>query len=255
MSEFKIIKKDQKGNIEKAAITDAVAFYTRFKEPQVIYDEKDLPKDKQRNFEWTVELIVDEDTADAYDETSPKQTATKLLKAQVAKKFKLTDDNGQPDDQKFVEAGLDPKQKKFYSIKKAQRCQSKAGKSLDFLQPRAVQVVDGKPVDITFEKLIGNGSKVDLLLRFTQHQTYGSFSYPNIMKVNKLVEFEEGGSTGSVDDETADFLGGSVEFAEAPAQDGKADADDFDGDDADGAGSFQDDPMPDFGTTDDDDDY
>ena len=64
MSEFKIIKQAKKGNIEKAAIMGGVAFYTKFKEPAVIYDEKDLPKAQQKNFEWTVEIVVDEDTAD-----------------------------------------------------------------------------------------------------------------------------------------------------------------------------------------------
>lgn len=217
MSEFKTIKSDKKGNIEKAAIMDAVAFYTKFQQPSAIFDQKDMAK--PTHFEWTVELVVDEDTADAYDETSPKQTAKKMTKQQVAKKFKLVDEDGNIDDEKFKEANLDPKLKKFFVIKKAQQCQTKEGKSLDFLQPRAVEVVDGKPVDITFEKLIGNGSKVDLLLRFTHNKTYGTFSYPNILKVKELVEYEgSGGNGNSVDEETEDFLGGSVEFAEAPSK-------------------------------------
>ncbi len=219
MSEFKIIKQDKKGNIEKAAIMGAVAFYTQFKHPAPIYDERNLPKNQVRNWEWTVQLIVDEDTADAYDETvSDKQASKKLSKEKLAKSFKLLDDDGKIDDEKFKEVGLDPKQKKFFMIKKAQRCQKKDGGSLKHLQPRAIQKVDGKPVDITFEKLVGNGSVVNLLMRYADQGSYGVSSYPDKMLVESLVEYEEGGKGLSEEDQ--DFLGGDVEFVEGPEDQG-----------------------------------
>jgi len=246
MSSFKIIKQDKKGNIEKAAIMNAVAFYTKFQQPSVIFDQKDVPKSQQTHFEWTVELVTDEDTADEYDETSPKQTSKKMTKAQLAKKFKLVDEDGNPDDEKFVEANLDPNQKKFFVIKKAQQCQKKDGTPLKQLQPRAVEIVDGKPVDITFEKLVGNGSKIDLMMRYTHNQSYGAFSYPAIMKVHKLVEYAGSGGGSGLSAEESDFLGGSVEFAEAPSE-GSTGASQGSDDEP----PFEPDEQPDFGEDDD----
>ena len=214
MSEFKIIKQDKKGNIEKAAIMGAKAYYTKFQQPAVIYDQKDLPRNKQTHFEYTVELLVDEETADNYDEHFPKQASKKMTKQQVMKKFKAESDED------LEEIGLDPKQKKFYFIKKVQAAQKKSGEALPKqLRPRVVEVVDGKPVDITFDKLVGNGSDVDLLLRVSQNPTYGSFSYPAVLKCVNLIEYKASG-TGGVDEETQDFLGGDLEFAEEPDDNG-----------------------------------
>lgn len=213
-STFKIINKDSKGNIEKAAIIGAKAYYVKFQEPVVIFDQKDLPRKSQTQFEWTVELLVDEDTADAYDETSPKQPATKLSKAQVMKKFKAETDED-------LEAiGINPKLKKFYFIKKSQAAQKKDGSAISKqLRPRVVEVVDDKPVDVTFDKLVGNGSDCALLLRFSHNSTYGSFSYPAVLKCTNLIEYTANG--GGVDADTEDFLGGSVEFADEPESNGQ----------------------------------
>jgi len=248
MSSFKTIKTDKKGNIEKAAIMGGVAFYTKFKEPAVIYDEKDLPKAQQKNFEWTVEIVVDEDTADAYDETvSDKQSSKKLSKAQAAKKFRLVDDDGKPDDEKFKDANLDPSQKKFFVIKKAQRCQKRDGTPLTQLQPRAIQKIDGKNVDITFEKLVGNGSVVNLLLRYADQGSYGVSSYPDKMLVEELVEYEGSGSGNKMSEEEQDFFGGDIELAEVPEGAGKPSEDS----DVQQEPPFEPDEQPDFGEEDD----
>lgn len=212
MSEFKIIKQDKKGNIEKAALMDVVFFYVKCQEAVPIFDQKDAAK--PTHFEYTLECVCDEDTADAYDETSPKQPAKKMTKDQVAKKYRLVDEDGKVDDAKFVEANLDPKQKKFYVIKKAQAKQTKDGsKSLDHLRPKVFEVVDGKSVEVTREKLVGNGSKGSLLLRFTHNATYGAFSYPAMLKVDELIEYEKSGK-GGLDEDSQDFLGGDVELEE-----------------------------------------
>ncbi len=209
MAEFKIIKKDSKGNVEKAAIMGAKAYYVKFQEPAVIYDQKDLPRNKQTHFEYTVELLVDEDCADLNDELSPKQKATKLTKAQVMKKFKAETDED-------LEAiGIDPKQKKFYFIKKVQAAQKKDGSAMSKqLRPRVVELVDGKPVDVTFEKLVGNGSDCDLLLRVS-HNPWHLY----IPCCTDLIEYKA--ASGGVDADTEDFLGGSVEFADEPEENNK----------------------------------
>lgn len=248
MSSFKTIKTDKKGNIEKAAIMGGVAFYTKFKEPAVIYDEKDLPKAQQKNFEWTVEIVVSEDCADAYDETvSDKQSSKKLSKAQAAKKFRLVDDAGNIDDDKFKAANLDPSQKKFFVIKKAQRCQKRDGSPLTSLQPRAIQKVDGKNVDITFEKLIGNGSIVNLLMRYADQGSYGVSSYPDKMLVEELIEYETNGTGQGLSEEEQDFFGGDIELAEVPENAGKPSEDS----DVQQEPPFEPDEQPDFGEEDD----
>lgn len=250
MSSFKIIKQDKKGNIEKAAIMYGVAFYTKFKDPSVIYTEKDLPKSQHKNFEWTVEVVVDEDTADAYDETvGDKQSSKKLSKAQAAKKFRLVDDEGNPDDEKFKEANLNPSYKKFFVIKKAQRCQKQDGSPLTSLQPRAIHKVDGENVDITFKKLVGNGSVVNLLMRYADQGSYGVSSYPDKMVVTELIEYESGGSEG-LSEEEQDFLGGDVQFDDIPENAGKPSEDD-----AQDPSGVTDEDIPDFGDESDDEIY
>lgn len=212
MSTFKIIKQDKKGNIEKAALMDVVFFYVKCQEAVPIFDQKDAAK--PTHFEYTLECVCDEDTADAYDETSPKQPAKKMTKEQVAKKYRLVDEDGKINDEKFVEANLDPKQKKFWVIKKAQAKQTKDGsKSLDHLRPKVFEVVNGKSIEVTREKLVGNGSKGSLLLRYTHNATYGTFSYPAMLKIDELIEYEKSGK-GGLDEDSQDFLGGDVELEE-----------------------------------------
>ncbi len=149
--------------------------------------------------------------------------------------------------EKFKEVGLNPKDKKFFTIKKSQRCQTKAGKSLDFLQPRVVEIVDGKPVDITFKKLVGNGSKVSLMMRYVDQEEYGISSYPSVLKVTELVTYEldgDGNGGGSIiGEDEEDFLGGELELDQKPVnaqeeldeydQAGGSDTPQFDEDDGD----------------------
>ncbi len=74
-------------------------------------------------------------------------------------------------------------------------------------------------MDVTFEKLVGNGSDCDLLLRVSHNPTYGTFTYPAVLKCTNLIEYKT--NSGGVDADTEDFLGGAVEFADEPEENNK----------------------------------
>ena len=193
-------KKDSKGKITRAIITGATAYYVKLQKPSPIFEQRDMGANATKT-EWTTDLVVSEDTADEFDSVFNKQSSKKVSKADFMKRFKIEDENDLPD----------PKAKKFFVIKVKHAAQDKDGNPInEKLRPRAVEVIDGKPVDITFDKLVGNGSKVDVLLRVSEN-SFGTFAYYSVLKVTDLVEYEGAGGKDEVED---DFLGGSLDRAE-----------------------------------------
>jgi len=190
--------KDSKGNITSAIVKDALAFYCKIQKPSPIYEERTMHNPTQ--FEYTIDLLVNEDVADEWDEVFAKQPSKKMSAAIFKEKFKLEDESVLDD----------PNAKKFYLIKAKQAAQKKDGSQMHpKMRPRVAQVVDGKPVDITFSELVGNGSSVDVLLNINQND-FGTFSYLSRVKVNSLISYESGGS----DKEEEAFLGGTMEIDE-----------------------------------------
>lgn len=227
-------KKDAKGNITSVQLNDVTFFYTNIRNPKPIYDDRKLSYEKARK-EYTVDVVVNEDIADAWDEVFGKQPSKKLLNAKFKEKYKLDDD---------AEVPL-PKEKKQFTLKVVQKAEKKDGDPIsEKLLPRVfVKNEDGKPVDITFSTNVGNGSKGNLLIRANTND-YGSFAYLSKMLVTDLIEYEEGAM--SEDDE--EFLGtDDVELAEAPER--KASKPTNDSDDDDDVPAFSDDDDGD------DDDY
>lgn len=199
MSEL-IIKKDSKGNINKVILKDAVAFYCKVQKPSAVYEQRQMAKPTMT--EYSVDLLVDEETADQWDEVFTKQPSKKMTAAKFKEKFKIEDEIVLPD----------PKAKKFFLIKVKQAAQKKDGTDIHpKMRPRVAQVIDGKPVDITFKELVGNGSKVDVLMRANQND-FGCFSYLQTVKVNELVSY----SIDNSDEDEEEFLGGSMELDEVP---------------------------------------
>ncbi len=227
-------KKDSKGNIERAIITGAKAYYTKVQKPAPIYEQRDMRNPTKT--EYTVDLLVSEEVADEWDEVFTKQTATKLSKEKFKQRFKIEDD-----------ADLPSNDKKFFMIKAKQKAQKADGTPISAsLRPRVVQNVGGNNVDITFDKLVGNGSDCDVLLRVNGND-FGTFAYLGMIKVTNLVEYNQSGGSG-LEQDAEDFLGGSVEFADVPEDDGKAEPNQG-GDD--GQPPFEPDEQPDFGEDDD----
>lgn len=204
---------ENKGQVEKVIIENAVLMYTKLKKAQPVYDQKDLPKHKQNMFEYTVDLVVDEDTSDLWDEKFPKQGAKKLLKAAFMKQFKLEKDEDFPE-------GLDPKAKKFYVIKGKQNTHYMDRKTNEVkplsasTRPRVIAVIDGKKQDVTLTHEIGNCSVGNVMFTVTPNKTYGDAAKLKGVLVTNLVEYVSGGG----DSDLTDFFGDDVEFAELPEE-------------------------------------
>lgn len=215
-------KKDKKDKINRAIITGATIYYAQLQKPRPVFEQRDQGN-RATKTEWTVDLIVSEDTADEYDAVFNKQNSTKISKTEFMKRYKIEEESDLPD----------PKAKKFFLIKVKHAAQNKDGDPVDpRMRPRAVEIVDGKPVDVTFDKLIGNGSKGDVLLRVATND-FGSFSYLSVLKVTDLVEYEGGGK----DEVEEEFLGGSLDREEVAEDQGNKPVDD---DDTDGFGEGED---------------
>lgn len=211
-------KKDAKGNITSVVLNDVTFYYTNIRNPKPVYDDRKLSYEKARK-EYTVDVVVNEDIADAWDEVFAKQPSKKLLNAKFKEKYKLEDDDEVPL----------PKEKKQFTLKVVQKAEKKDGDPIsEKLLPRVFIKQDGKPVDITFSTNVGNGSKGSLLIRANTND-YGSFAYLSKMLVDDLVEYEDGGALSEDDEE---FLGtDDVEFAEAPERKGAKPTDDEANDD------------------------
>lgn len=219
-------KEDKKGKINRAIITGATVYYAQLQKPRPVFEQRDMGNNATKT-EWTVDLIVSEDTADEYDAVFNKQSSTKISKAEFIKRYKIEDESELPD----------PKAKKFFLLKVKHAAQKKDGEPIDTrMRPRAVEIVDGKPVDITFDKLIGNGSKGDVLLRVATND-FGTFSYLSVLKVTDMIEYEGAGK----DEVEEDFLGGSLDRADTDTGSGSGDAGEPEDDDGFGGSSDDDD--------------
>lgn len=230
-------KKNKKGEVTSAVLENVALFYTKVQSPQAIYEQRKMSKPNK--FEYSVNAVVTEEIADEFDEMFEKQTSKKYTNAKFREKFKLEEDDKLP----F------PKAKKQFVLSLKQAAQKADGSKLPkSLRPRVVELdEDGKPVDITKKKLVGNGSVGDILLRVNTND-FGTFAYLSIVKVTDLLEYEAGG-----DEDREDFLGGQMEFDDDDEDDTPSGGDDSDDDD-DGADSDDDDDTDGFGDDDADDD-
>lgn len=209
-------QKDAKNNITKAIINDVQFYYAQLNKAKPIYDQRDWSN--PTHFEYLVDVLVDEDTYDTIEENFPKTSLKKFSKEKFMERFKIESEEDLPYDAK-----------KYYVAKFKQAAQKKDGTALNpQLRPRAFEMIDGKPVDVTVSKNIGNGSKGAVMLRVSSNATYGTFAYLATLKVEELVEYEAGNASNA---DMEDFLGGSVELAEIPEEkfekSSKAETNDF----------------------------
>lgn len=162
-----------------ATITGVLA-YVKIQEPALKYqsDEK----------EWVVDVIVDEDTADAWNDEFGKQPAKAIKTSEFEEIFKI--------------APPFPDAKKQYVIKLKKSCTYKDGNPLpEWAHPKVLmQDENGEFVNITAEKLVGNGSVGTVTYDFTEN-SYGKFARLRNVLVEELVEYEK--PSGGVDPELA----------------------------------------------------
>lgn len=197
-------------NPKSIKFSQAVLMYVKLKQAQVIYNQKDWDKSAQTMFEYSVDMIVDEDTADEWDAMFPKQSAKKVLKKDFMKTYKIEKDEEFP-------KGVDPKLKKFYVIKLKQNThyEDKNGVVQPLskeTRPRLVYInEDGKKVDGTLTVEVGNGSVGDVLVSVRDNGKYGLSCKLKAILVTDLIEYTSGGSK-----DLDDFFGDNVELVDLP---------------------------------------
>lgn len=199
-----VIKDKKDANKVTGVIIDGASFYyTRIRQPSAIFDDRDVKFEKARK-EYKVDVAVTEDVADAWDEIFKKQPSKKHTNKQFADRYKLDSEADLP----F------PDQKKQFTIKVTQKELNADGEPMSV--PRVFVTENGKPVDITFDKNVGNGSVGKIKVKAISNK-YGSFAYLDKILLSDLVEYE--GGEGGLSEEDKDFLGtDDVELAEAPAR-------------------------------------
>ena len=157
-------------NTEAQVIEGVGFYYTKIQKPTPKFNPED-------GNEFVVDLHVDEETADAWDEEFKKNKA----------KFIKYDEFVE----KFGEANAIGKGKQYFIKLKKNESYEKDGVRIpiaDKYRPRVLQEVGGELEDITFTKLVGNGSKGVAQYEINENK-YGKFANLVAIKVEELDEY------------------------------------------------------------------
>jgi hypothetical protein len=164
--------------------------------------------EKAKGKEWKASIAVDEDTADAWNEDYPKQSATVVKTSEFEAKYKV--------------APPIPDAKKQYVITLRKNTKLGNGEDVpDIYQPK-VQIRDANEEtgykDVTAEVLVANGSKGSMSIDLWEMSKGNVARLKNIL-VTELIEYEKKEGTGGT------YVPGS-EFDEddAPAKPAKTKA-------------------------------
>lgn len=172
-----------------AIVSNVTFIYTKIQNPVPAYNKVDS--------EWSVDVVMSKKDAKAIKKDYPKTSLKEYDNADFVEKFGFEVPFPEQDEQFII---------------KFKKSHIKGGKETpEKYRPRVIQeLADGSRVDVTFEKLVGNGSKGDLSYRIKETDTYGNFVELQAILVKELVEYQS--KAGAV---TEDF--GTVKLAEAPA--------------------------------------
>ena len=165
--------------------------YVMLDKPRACYDES-------KGVEYKCGIVVDEDTADAFNEIYPKQSAKKVKTADFKQVYKCDP----PED-----AG-----KNVYVITLKKNTKLANGADLpDKYRPRVFQRKGGALVDITHTSLPSNGSLGEISIEHYDGKMGAVARLKNVLVTN-LIEYEKaGGAEYEAGDEFADDdNGGSV---------------------------------------------
>lgn len=145
--------------------------------------------------EFTVDCIMSKADAKAWNKEHPKNKAKSFDNDEFLEKFK------------FDSLPFDDQDEQY--VVKFKKAHSKKGVELpEKFRPRVFELVDGKPVDITFVKLVANQSKGKVSFS-TFSNSYGEFVQLDAILVESMVEYKGAGAgIGS------EF--GATELAEVP---------------------------------------
>jgi hypothetical protein len=170
------------------AIQENVTFaYVKIQNPVKSLNEGDT--------EFTVDGIISKAAAKQWNKDHPKNKAKAVDNDEFLEKYKFDEVPFEDQDEQF--------------IVKFKKAHSKKGVELpEKFRPRVFEQVDGKPVDVTFTKLVGNGSKGKVSFS-TFSNSYGEFVQLDAILVEDMNEYKSaGGAIG------AEF--GATTLAEVP---------------------------------------
>jgi hypothetical protein len=178
-----------KEDLKMALIENVTFLYAKVQSPVLAYNKVDT--------EWSVDVVCSKADAKKIKKEFPKTSLKEFDNADFTEKFGIEPPFPKQDEQ---------------FILKFKKSHVKNGKETpEKYRPRVIQQVGEDREDITFDKLVGNGSKGTLSYRIKETDTYGNFAELQAILVTDLVEYQSKG--GGVTD---DF--GPVKLAEAPAQ-------------------------------------
>lgn len=131
--------------------------------------------------EYKVGVVVDEDTADAWNEAYPKQPAKVVKTTDFKDTYKI--------DAPFPEA------KKQYVVTLKKDAQYADGNPIPKqYQPKVLLQENGVAIDVTDTMLPANGS-VGKVSFETRENTYGTFAKLRNVLVTDMIEYKKGGGT------------------------------------------------------------
>lgn len=154
------------------AIQENVVFaYVKIQSPVKSLNEGDT--------EFTVDGIISKAAAKQWNKDHPKNKAKSFDNDEFLEKFK------------FDEVPFDDQDEQF--VVKFKKAHSKKGVELpEKFRPRVFELVNGKPVDVTFEKLIANRSSGKISYS-TFSNSYGEFVQLDAILVENMIEYAGGG--------------------------------------------------------------
>ena len=167
-------------NESKYGTIEGVLVYAKIAEPDLKYESTDK--------EWSIEVIVDEDTAEAWDEQFKKQPAKKIKAADFEAKYRIP----------CPIEGV----KNVYGIKLKRQATNDGVPVDENFRPKVfVDDADGERTEIGLSRLIANGS-VGKVSYYISSNGYGTFArLQNIlMKEDDFKEYVSA-TTGQAGDE------------------------------------------------------
>ena len=152
--------------------------------------------------EYKAGVVVDEDTADVWNERFPKQTAKVVKTSDFKEAYKI--------DAPFPDA------KKQYVITLKKDAQYADGNPVPKQYLPKVLLQDGKQaIDVTDSQLPANGS-VGKISFETRENSYGTFAKLRNVLVTEMIEYKKGG--GNAGDDFGLEVQGSSDFEDTPEQ-------------------------------------
>ncbi len=145
----------------------------------LVYVQVDRPTkcfEKDKGEEWKASIVVDEDTADEFNELYPKQTAAVVKTSEFEEKYKI--------EPPFPDA------KKQYVITLRKNTLLSNGEPVpEQYQPKVFIVEDGEKVEITQDRLVANGSTGAISIDHFETKSYGNVARLKNIMVKELVEY------------------------------------------------------------------